>query len=258
MGSPSTPRKDFSWASRRSRGSEQPHFGRSRDRPKPVIPRCRFPSPGGGTAIRVPLGEQARERRCSLVLSTRSSCPRVRDRTRCLPSLLLTGDIEFDHELVDKLERVLTRGCTVLLSPAHQAALESRFPRLARHSGIEVLQAWVNPETGRSAAISDPRLQRLAHEESFRSGFREIPSSTRSIAGPAVGWSKLINNAGVVKKPDQPAVTNPGSTAKVVLHPRIHSASAREWRSNRPYPKPDEVRLEVGPGQSAFVEFICP
>ncbi|MCX6911688.1 MAG: hypothetical protein NT167_01280, partial [Verrucomicrobia bacterium] len=65
-------------------------------------------------------------------------------------------------------------------------------------------------------------------------------------------------NAGVTKKPDQPAITDPSATARVVLRPRIRYASAREWRLNRSYTKLDSLKLEVGPGQSAFVEFICP
>jgi hypothetical protein len=73
------------------------------------------------------------------------------------------------------------------------------------------------------------------------------------------GWAvELINNAGVSKKPDQPAITDPGASARVVLRPRIRFASAREWRSNSSYTKLDPLKLEVGPGQSAFVEFTCP
>ena len=80
------------------------------------------------------------------------------------PVLLFAGDIEFDDELTAKLELALQRGSIVLLARAHQEALGSRFARLAKHPGLEVLQAWTNPATGRSTAISDLRLQRLARE----------------------------------------------------------------------------------------------
>ena len=173
------------------------------------------------------------------------------------PVILLAGDIEFDEELVAKLERALTKGSTLLLTRAHQEALGPRFARLAKHPGVEVLQPWTNPGTGRPALISDSRLQRLAREA--------LPVE---VSGDPIqyqvnrttnGWViELINNAGVSKKPDQPATTDPSAIARVVLRPRIRYASAREWRSNRSYPKRDPSNLEVGPGQSVFVEFICP
>jgi len=120
-----------------------------------------------------------------------------------------------------------------------------------------VLQTWSNSATGRSALISDSRLQRLAREalpvevsgDPIQYEINRIPK----------GWVvELINNAGVSKKPDQPAVIDPSASARVVLRPRIRYASAREWRSNRSYTKLDPLQLEVGPGQSAFVEFTCP
>jgi hypothetical protein len=171
------------------------------------------------------------------------------------PVILLAGDIEFDEDFVAKLEHVLTKGRTLLLTRAHQEALGPRFTRLTKHPGVEVLQPWTNPGTGRPALISDSRLQRLVREA--------IPVE---VSGDPIqyqvnrttdGWViELINNAGVAKKPDQPATTDPSATARVVLHPRIRCASAREWRSNRSYAKLDPLKLEVGPGQSAFVEFI--
>ncbi len=171
------------------------------------------------------------------------------------PVILLAGDIEFDEGLVTRLEGVLKKGSTLLLTPAHQAALGARFARLKKHRGLEVLQPWTNPTTSRPALISDARLQRLAREalpvevsgDSIQYQINRTPK----------GWVvELINNAGVAKKPDQPAATDPQAVAKVVLRPRFRWATAREWRSNHTYAKPDPLRLEVGPGQSAFVEFI--
>ncbi len=173
------------------------------------------------------------------------------------PVLLLAGDIEFDEGLVTKLERALKKGSTLLLTPAHREALGTQFARLKKHRGVEVLQPWTNPATSRPALISDARLQRLAREalpvevsgDPIQYGINRTPN----------GWVvELINNAGVTKKPDQPAITDPSASARVVLRPRIRSASAREWRSNSSYMKLDPLKLEVGPGQSAFVEFICP
>ena len=179
------------------------------------------------------------------------------DMLSSYPVILLAGDIEFDDGLVTKLERALKQGSTLLLTPAHQEALGARFVRLKKLRGVEVLQPWSNPAPGRPALISDARLQRLAREA--------LPVE---VSGDPVqyeinrtpnGWVvELINNAGVSKKPDQPAITDPGATARVVLRPRVRYASAREWRSNRSYTKLDPLKLEVGPGQSAFIEFICP
>jgi len=173
------------------------------------------------------------------------------------PVLVLAGDIEFDEEIITKLERALKQGSTVLFGAAHQAILGPRFARLANHPRAEVLQPWTNPATGRSTAISNSQLQRLAHQA--------LPVE---VSGDPVqyqvnrttnGWViELVNNAGVTKKPDQPASTDPTATARVVLRPKIHFTAAREWRSGRSYTKPGEVRLEVGPGATEFVEFVCP
>ncbi len=173
------------------------------------------------------------------------------------PVILLAGDIEFDEELIAKLERVLTKGSTLLLTQAHQEALGPRFARLAKHPGVEVLPPWTNPGTGRPALISDSRLQRLANAALpvEVSGDPIQYQVNRTINGWVI---ELINNAGVFKKPDQPATTDPSAIARVVLRPRIRFASAREWRANRSYPRRDQLTLEVGPGQSMFVELVCP
>jgi hypothetical protein len=173
------------------------------------------------------------------------------------PVLLFAGDIEFDDELTAKLELALQRGSIVLLARAHQEALGSRFARLAKHPGLEVLQAWTNPATGRSTAISDLRLQRLARE-TMAIDVSGDPVEYE-VNRTANGWVvELINNAGVVKKPDQPATVDPRAIARVVLDLRIRATLAREWRSNRAYPRPDHLQMEVGPGRSVFVEFVCP
>jgi hypothetical protein len=173
------------------------------------------------------------------------------------PVILLAGNIGFDEGLIAKLERALKQGSALLLTPAHQEVLGPRFARLKKHRGVEVLQPWTNPATSRPALISDARLQRLARE-ALPIEVSGDPIQYQINRTPK-GWAvELINNAGVAKKPDQPAITDPGASARVVLRSRVRYASAREWRSNRSYTKPDPLKLEVGPGQSAFVEFTCP
>lgn len=173
------------------------------------------------------------------------------------PVLLLAGDIEFDADLVAKLELALQRGRRVLLTPDHQRALGPPFERLAKHRRLEVLEPWPHPGTGRPALISHARLLRLAEEH--------LPVA---VSGDPIqyqfnrtrrGWVvELVHHGGVAKKPDQPATMDPSVRARVGLRPRFRADSAREWRSAHVFPQPREVRLELGPGQSAFVEFEAP
>lgn len=173
------------------------------------------------------------------------------------PVILLAGDIEFDDALVAKLEHALKQGRRLLLAPAHQAALGARFATLAKHPGLEVLPPWTSPATGRPTAISERRLERLVREV-LPLEVSGDPIQYQVNRAPH-GWViELVNNAGVAKKPNQPATTDPGAVARVVLHPRIPCASAREWRSNRSFAQPAEIPLEVGPGQSVFVELLEP
>lgn len=172
------------------------------------------------------------------------------------PVLLLAGDLAFEDAFIGKLERALKRGQRLLLTPAHRAAMGSRFARLAGYPGLEVLTPWANPATGRPAAVSESRLRRLSREL--------LPLEVAGdpveyqINRTANGWViELVNNGGVAKKPDQPAITDPSAVARVVLRPRVNWVSAQEWRSNRAYPNAKEIRLDVGPGQTAFVAFDC-
>jgi len=170
-------------------------------------------------------------------------------------SILLAGDVTFDDVLVAKLEDALKHGRRVLLSQAHRTALGSKFGRLSKFPGLEVLRPWTNPATGRSTSISNERLERLARE-----------SLPIAISGDPIqfqvnqtvhGWAiELINNAGVTKKPDRPAVTDPTAIAHVMLRQKFQCSSASEWRSNCIYRNPMEIAEEVGPGRSVFVEFV--
>jgi hypothetical protein len=169
--------------------------------------------------------------------------------------LLLAGDIEFDDGLVVKLEQFLARGGALLLSQDHKQVLGTRFARLAKHPGVEVLQVWTNPATGRPAAISEARLRELTREVlPFHITGDPIQYQVNRTTN---GWvMELVNNAGIAKKPGQPATLDAKAVARVAIHPAFHYAFAREWRSNRLYSKLDSIELEAGPGQSVFVEFF--
>jgi hypothetical protein len=169
------------------------------------------------------------------------------------PVILMVGDIEFDNAFLGELEKALRRGSRVLMSPRHRAALAAEFDRIDRQGEVEVLEPWTNPSTARPAAVSNERLARLC---------RELLPVT--VEGDAVqyqvnrlptGWAvEIVNNRGVSKKKDEPAVTDPSAVARVTLRPRIRCASIKEWRSGRDYSPTASVELEVGPGATAFLQ----
>ena len=171
------------------------------------------------------------------------------------PVLLLAGDIAFDEPLIGKLQRALRAGHSVLITQDHKLALGSRFDGLSKYPGLEVLSSWTNPDTGRPTVISKSRLSRLTGEclPIEVSGDPIEYGMNRTTNGWVV---ELVNNSGVVKKPDQPAIIDPTAIVRVVLRPKFPTATARGWRSNRLFENPAEVSLEIGPGQSAFVEFV--
>ena len=67
---------------------------------------------------------------------------------------------------------------------------------------------------------------------------------------------ELVNNEGVSKKRDQPAAIDPTAVARVRLNSRAKFSSAQEWRSHRIHEKPGTVLVEVGAGETEFVEFV--
>lgn len=171
------------------------------------------------------------------------------------PVILLAGDLEFDAEFVARLEAALRAGSRILMHPRHRDALGERFARMAGQGALEVVEAWVNPATGRGAAIPHERLARLCGE-----------LSPVVVEGDAVeyqinrlphGWLvELINNEGVAKKKDEPARVDPGAIARVRVTARVSCASVKEWRPERLHEGADSVTLEIGPGATQFVEFV--
>ena len=170
------------------------------------------------------------------------------------PVILLAGDIDFDAAFLGELEASLRHGSRLLLSSRHRAALGAGFDRLARQGPVEVLEPWTNPVTGRPAVISHARLERLAQT-----------SLPVAVTGDAIqyqinrtprGWTvELINNQGVIKQRGQPAVIDAAAVARVRLKPRVPCLAAVEWRSHRAHDHPVVLDLELGPGQTEFVEF---
>ncbi len=170
------------------------------------------------------------------------------------PVILLAGDIEFDNAFLGELEKSLRRGSRVLMSARHKAALGAEFERVSREGDVEVLEPWTNNITGRPSAISSARLTQLAQEN--------LPIE---ISGDAIqyqvnrtsrGWLvELINNAGVIKKRDQPAVVDATAVARVWLKCKLPCKSATVLRANRADENPVAIEVQVGPGAVEFVEF---
>jgi hypothetical protein len=72
----------------------------------------------------------------------------------------------------------------------------------------------------------------------------------------ASGWViELINNAGIAKKPNEPATVDPAAVAHITLKPRGGFREAREWRSNRTFPSGPSLAIDIAPGQSVFVQW---
>jgi hypothetical protein len=173
------------------------------------------------------------------------------------PVILLAGDIEFAPPFVQALEQGLQAGCTLLLSERHRTALGARFDALASKGRLEVLEPWINPATGRASAISNARLERLVRET--------LPVE---VTGDPIqyqvnrqkrGWVvELVNNDGVLKRPDQPAVVDPKGAKHVFVRTRDEFSRASEWKTGRVHLGPGPVDLVIPPGQTTFVEFACP
>jgi hypothetical protein len=170
------------------------------------------------------------------------------------PIILLVGDIEFDRPFLHTLAQALRRGSRVLMSPRHRKALGAEFDRLTRQGRVEVLAPWTNPLTGRPAAISNSRLRDLARQY-LPIEVKGDPVQYQINRTPS-GWVvELINNRGVAKLPDRPAVTDPTAVVHVRLRPQIAFRQAREWRSLRTHDAPGPVDVELGPGTVEFIEF---
>ena len=171
------------------------------------------------------------------------------------PVILLAADIEFDDAFLGELEKALRRGSRVLISPRHREALGKDFERLSRQGDVEVLEPWANPATDRPAAISNERLMKLSKQylpievngDAVQYAINRTPN----------GWLvELINNRGMVKKPDQPAVVDARAIAHVRLKAKVQCETVSELRSNRVHNKPEILEIEVGPGAVELVEFL--
>ena len=170
------------------------------------------------------------------------------------PVILLAGDIEFDEALVSRLQKALGQGSKLLMGARHRQALGPLLSRLAGEMNVEVLEPWINDATGRPAAISARRLEQLVRE------YLPIEVSgdpiQYQINRTLHGWIvELVNNDGVIKRPDAAAVVDPAAVRRVLLSSRVPGTTVNEWRSGRRHSNTQRVQVDLGPGTVEFVEF---
>jgi hypothetical protein len=140
------------------------------------------------------------------------------------------------------------------MSERHRAALGAEFDRVSGQGAVELLESWTNPATGRPTAIADERLRTLTRE--LLPVAIEGDSVQYAINRTPNGWViELINNRGVIKRGDQPAVVDPNGGVRVTLKARVKFARAKAWRSGRVWSEPDRLGLELGPGAVEFIEY---
>jgi hypothetical protein len=177
------------------------------------------------------------------------------DTLSAYPVLLLAGDIEFQPAFVTGLKMALRRGAWVLIGEHHRNALGDKFKDLEAQGNLEVLEDWINPATQRPAVISAARLRRLQRD------FQPIEVTgdpiQYEINRMPKGWVvELINNEGIIKKPDQPAVTDPTAIVHIALRPKVHYSFARIWRGGKTNKHPNLIEIEMAPGSTEYVEFL--
>ncbi len=170
------------------------------------------------------------------------------------PVILLTGDLEFTPGFRAELQQAVHRGSRILMTSQHLETLGPDFKHLQPPGQIEVLSSWTNPVTGRTTAISNQRLRQL--ERQYVPFELSGDPIQYQVNRTSTGWVvELINNRGVLKKPNEPAVIDPAAIARVQIRARVACRAASAWRSSRSHADPSRVFLELGPGAVEYVEF---
>ena len=176
------------------------------------------------------------------------------------PVVLFCGDVEFGAELIARLHRVLRSGTRVVLGSRHARVLGEDLAKLQVSGDVHILEPWINPKTGRSAAISEDALGKLVDEFAPMQVSGD-PVQTQ-INRTSNGWViEVVNHRGVIKTPVDPAEIDETAIARVVLKPRFPVREAVEWGRGERLPPPVVGKgylLEVPPGQTRFVEFLLP
>lgn len=201
-------------------------------------------NPEAGYLRPTPFGEMF-----DVVLSTAST-----EVLSAYPVLLLVGDHAFAPSFVDQLADAMRRGSRVLLHPRHVATLRALDAKIQDSENAELLEDWINPVTGRTAAIAYDRLRAL----------RDTLIPVEIEGGPVqfqwnknkAGWVlELVNNAGVIKKPSEPATVNPDEEITLRVRAKLPVLAAREWVTGEIFENPSEITLKIPSGASRFLAY---
>lgn len=172
------------------------------------------------------------------------------------PAILLAGDHEFDGLFVKSLFDAVRAGSTLLIHRRHAEALGADLARLQGTGTVEILEPWTNPDTGKSAAISNERLAALVADYSPIT--IEGDPIQYQINRNGAGWVvELVNNDGVIKTKDQPAIVVPEKVARVRLNPKFTFAKAQQWTAGEPVEIDPAREVIVPPGETVFVEYVA-
>ncbi len=173
------------------------------------------------------------------------------------PVLLLVGDHQFDGQFVARLFDALRGGSRLLVHERHVTALGQDFARLKGTGVVEVLESWQNPATGRPAALSNARLAEL-RDTWLPVQITGDPVQYQINCTSSAWIVEIVNNAGVIKMPTEPAVIDPNQIAHVTLKARIPISSASLLRSGAKLDVTPSLSLDIPPGETRFIKLDIP
>ncbi|MBZ0257994.1 hypothetical protein K8I31_18155, partial [bacterium] len=180
------------------------------------------------------------------------------DALAAYPVLILVGDIDFTPSFLQQLKAAMMRGSRVLLARRYKEQLGDELYSMLDAGDFEVLEEWTNPATQKCSVISNQRLAQLARSLSpilVEGG----PVQYRLNRSERSWIVELINNQGIIKKPDAPARIDDGASVQVTLTPQVSVKRVVQWgvdgdkdlgASSKP------LKVALAPGEAAFVEFV--
>ncbi|MBI1318611.1 MAG: hypothetical protein GC168_06645 [Candidatus Hydrogenedens sp.] len=158
-------------------------------------------------------------------------------------ALLLAGPHEFSDGFMTRLAEATEQGTKLWWYPRHEAAAGERLRQHAKVGAVSVLDDDL-----------DAALTELCQTY-----------APVTITGDPVQWQvnrtrtgyvvELVNNAGVRKKPNTPAVVDPDAGIKVTVACKESVASASEWRTGKRFDAEKPVTIGVPPGGVRYVAF---
>ena len=173
------------------------------------------------------------------------------------PCILLAGDMDLSPFFLFELGKAAKAGSRILLHPRHATAMgETNLKKLQASGKVEVIKTEKHPTTQRSTAVSHSTLAGINRELfPFEISGNNIQYQVNR---NKKGWVlELINNEGVYKTGDQPAIVYNEAESNVRINPRFDYQNVREWITDEPMTvkKEETFLLTIPPGEIRFVEF---